>query len=58
MAISLRPSRAPANYPKRDLVAEALARRLNLLSSSARQILVGSLNYRVAEVIGAFNDAH
>lgn len=58
MATSLRPSRGAANYPKRDRVAEALARRLSLLPSSARQILVGSLNYRVAEVIGAFDDAH
>lgn len=45
-------------YQRHDRVADRLAQRLGMLASSARQVLVGQLNYRVAAVIGAFNDTN
>ncbi len=47
-----------SHYHRRDRVAEALARRLDILPSAARQVLVGQLNWRVAAVIASFNDVN
>lgn len=58
MATSLRSGTPVRTYTKRDRVAEALAKRLLMKPESAHQVLVGQLNFRVAEIIGAFRDAN
>lgn len=44
------------NSPKRDRVAEALARRLGILPESARQVLMSPVRFKVAEIIASFDD--
>jgi hypothetical protein len=58
MATSLRVRPSPGTYQRRDRVAEALARRLQILPESARQILVGPLAWRAAECINAFRETN
>lgn len=45
-------------YLRRDRVAEALAKRLQMKPESAHQVLVGPLAWRCAEAINAFHETH
>jgi hypothetical protein len=50
------PVRAGESKGERDRVAIALGRRLYLTPDSARKVIYGDLPFRVAQVIGAFED--
>lgn len=58
MGATMKASTEGNHYPRRDRVADALAKLLGILPSAARQVLVGQLNWRVALVIRAFSETN